>query len=332
MVEGQTSSPQSRRTRSSRAAVKRLELPAALSVGQLAERIGVSSIEVIKQLMRNGVMANITQVIDFETAARVADSFGYQITPPAEAGPSAGSYRIEEEDTANLVPRPPVVTILGHVDHGKTTLLDAIRQSNVVAKEVGGITQHIGAYQAEYKGQRITFLDTPGHEAFTAMRARGAQITDVAVLVVAADDGVMPQTVEAIDHVKAAGVPIVVAINKIDKPDADLDKLKRQLVERGLLIEEWGGDVIAVPVSAKSHQGIPDLLENILVVAEVAELKANPDRLAIGVVAEAKLDKSKGPLATVLVQTGTLHVGDNVAVSRTWGRIKAMFTEGGRRG
>ncbi|MBI2856365.1 MAG: translation initiation factor IF-2, partial [Chloroflexi bacterium] len=225
----------------------------------------------------------------------------------------------------------PVVTILGHVDHGKTTLLDAIRESKIAEGEVGGITQHIGAYQVEYKGEKITFLDTPGHEAFTAMRARGARATDIAVLVVAADDGVMPQTIEAINHAKAAGVPIVVAINKMDVPGADIDRVKRQLVENELVIEEWGGDVIAVPISAKQRQGIDDLLENILVVAEVSELKANPHRPATGVIVEAQMDKSKGPLATVLVQTGTLHVGDTVVVGNTWGRVKAMLSESGRR-
>jgi translation initiation factor IF-2 len=224
-----------------------------------------------------------------------------------------------------------VVTILGHVDHGKTTLLDAVRQSNIVDTEVGAITQHIGAYQVEVQGQKITFIDTPGHEAFTAMRARGAQVTDIAILVVAADDGVMPQTVEAIDHARAAEVPIVVAVNKMDKPNADLERVKRQLADQGLVIEKWGGDVIMVPMSAKKREGLSELLENLLIVAEMEELKANPDRPAIGVVIEAKLDSTRGPMATILVQAGTLKIGDNFVVDNTWGKVKAMFDDLGRR-
>ena len=310
-----------------------LELPQTLSVKQLADHMALDPIEVIKELIRNGVMANINQVIDFDIAATVAVELGFTATALPEVREEVPIYSelSREDDPDKLVVRPPVVTILGHVDHGKTTLLDAIRESNLTEGEVGGITQHIGAYQVEYKGEKITFLDTPGHEAFTAMRSRGAKATDIAVLVVAADDGVMPQTVEAIDHAKAAGVPIVVAINKIDVPDADLDRVKRQLVERGLVIEEWGGDVIAIPISAKEHQGIDDLLENILAVAEISELKADPERPAIGVIVEAQVDNSKGPVATVLVQTGTLRVGQTVVVGNSWGRIKALMDESGQR-
>jgi translation initiation factor IF-2 len=308
-----------------------LVIPRTLTVHQLADLTKASSVEVIKELMKNGVMASINQVIDFETASLVARDMGFepqQETRPEEA---AGRSAFEEEEPSLLEPRPAVVTIMGHVDHGKTKLLDAIRKTNVVAEEVGGITQHIGAYQVEVHGQRITFIDTPGHEAFTAMRARGAKATDIAVLVVAADDGIMPQTVEAIDHAKAAGVPIVVAINKIDLPDANPERVKQQLSEHSLLIEEWGGDVICVPVSAKTQEKIPDLLENILLLAEIQELKANPHRPAAGVVIEAELDSSRGPMATVLVQTGTLTVGDVVVAGETWGRVKAMFDEWGHR-
>jgi translation initiation factor IF-2 len=321
------------RTAEAVAVSKELELPKTLTVKQLSDQMASDPVEIIKELIRSGIMANINQIIDYDTASSVATELGFTITALPETKEEFAVYSQlnQEDDPAKLVMRPPVVTILGHVDHGKTTLLDAIRESNVTEGEVGGITQHIGAYQVEYKGQKVTFLDTPGHEAFTAMRARGAQATDIAVLVVAADDGVMPQTIEAMNHAIAAGVPIIVAINKIDVPDADQDKVKRQLVERGLVIEEWGGEVIAIPVSAKEHQGIDDLLENILVVAEIAELKADPDRPAIGVIVEAQVDKSKGPLATVLVQAGTLRVGQTVVVGNSWGRIKALIGEAGKR-
>ena len=321
MTTGRRAASQSTTT-----AYRPLKVPQAVSVKMLAELMGINPIELIKQLMRAGIMANINQVIDFDTAAALAAAYGFRATSAAEVRKEAISVAPEEEP-ALLEARPPVVTVLGHVDHGKTTLLDAIRATSVAEREVGGITQHIGAYQATYKDQKITFLDTPGHEAFTAMRARGAQVTDIAVLVVAADDGVMPQTVEAIDHVRAANVPIIVAINKTDRPDADLDRVKRQLSEHKLLVEEWGGEVIAVPVSAKEQQGIEDLLENILVVAEVSELKANPNRAASGVVVEAKLDKTKGPLATVLVKSGTLKVGDHLVVGTTRGKIKALLND-----
>jgi len=316
---------------------KAIEIPRVLTVKELGELMDVSPVEVIKELMKNGVMASINQVIDFDTAAIVATDMGYEAVearhveqaevPVAETGRIA----FEEGDGAELRPRPPVVTIMGHVDHGKTSLLDAIRETKVTAGEAGGITQHIGAYQVTYEGQPITFLDTPGHEAFTAMRARGAQVTDIAVLVVAADDGVMPQTKEAIDHAKAAGVPIVVAMNKIDLPDANPERVKKELSDNGVVIEEWGGDTPFVPVSAKTKEGLDDLLQNILVVAEVLDLKANPDRPAIGVVVEAELSKTRGPLATVLVKTGTLAVGDYVVVGETMGRIKAMHNEHGKR-
>ncbi|MBI2873347.1 MAG: translation initiation factor IF-2 [Chloroflexi bacterium] len=332
----QSASPAPVKERSSQAArraqARRVQLPPAISVHALADHLEVSPIEVIKQLMRGGIMANINQVIDFDTAASVCQSFGIHAVREAEQKTKLPTSGVAvEEDASKLILRPPVVTILGHVDHGKTSLLDAIRKTNVVATEAGGITQRIGAYQAEYNDHRITFLDTPGHEAFTAMRARGARVTDIAVLVVAANDGVMPQTVEAMNHAKAAGVPIVVAINKIDVPGADVERVQRQLSEHGLLIEAWGGDIIAVPVSAKSGEGIKELLESILVVAEVAELKANPERPAVGTVIETRLDKSRGPLATVLVQTGTLRVGDSVVVGVVRGRVKAMLTETGRR-
>jgi translation initiation factor IF-2 len=308
-----------------------LVIPRTLTVHQLADLTKASSVEIIKELMKSGIMASINQVIDFGTASLVARDMGFEPQEETRPEEAAGRAAYEEEDASLLEPRPAVVTIMGHVDHGKTKLLDAIRKTNVVAEEVGGITQHIGAYQVEVHGQRITFIDTPGHEAFTAMRARGAKATDIAVLVVAADDGVMPQTIEAMDHAKAAGVPVVVAINKIDLPDANPERIKQQLSEHSLLIEEWGGDVICVPVSAKTQQGLPELLENILLLAEVQELKANPHRAAAGVVIEAELDSSRGPMATVLVQTGTLRVGDVAVAGETWGRVKAMFDEWGHR-
>jgi translation initiation factor IF-2 len=316
----------------SEAKAKAIEIPHSVSVRQLAEMTGVSAVDIIKQLMREGIFANINQVIEYEAAAKVAAALGHEVQlKPLVTEAGSRRYRPLEEELGGLKLRPPVVTIMGHVDHGKTKLLDAIRQTNVVDTEAGGITQHIGAYQVEVNGQKITFLDTPGHEAFTAMRARGTQVTDITILVVAADDGVMPQTLEAIDHARAAGVPIVVAINKIDKPDANPERVKQQLADAGLVIEEWGGDVVCVAVSAKAKKGINDLLENLLVVAEMEELKADPSRPAVGVVVEAELDKSKGPLATVLVQTGTLKVGDTVVVGGAWGRVRAMFNDLGKR-
>ena len=310
-------------------------IPRALTVKELADLVGVSAIEVIKRLMTNGVMANQNQSIDYNTAAIVAMELGFdpEELPEPEAAVSPASVEEEDivDDPSTLLPRPPVVTILGHVDHGKTSLLDRIRKTKVAAGEAGGITQHIGAYQVEMDGKLITFIDTPGHAAFTAMRARGAQVTDIAILVVAADDGVMPQTVEAINHALAAGVPIIVAINKIDVPAANPDRVKQQLTEHSLVVEDYGGDVIAVPVSAARGDGIDDLLESINLVAEVAELKANPNRPASAVVIEAELDSSRGPIATILVQAGTLHQGDAVVVGETSGKIKAMFDDKGTR-
>ncbi len=311
-----------------------LDLPSAISVADLSDLMGVDPVDVIKQLMRFGYMISINEVVEFEVASGIAQSFGFPVKAPMpeeESGPGSVVLSHEGEDPGNLVERPPVVTILGHVDHGKTTLLDSIRNTDVVSGESGGITQHIGAYQVRYNGTPITFLDTPGHEAFTAMRARGAKVTDIAILVVAADDGIMPQTQEAIDHVKAAGVPIIVAVNKIDRPDADPDRVKRQLAERDLLVEDWGGEVIAVPVSALKGEGIDDLLENIIVVSEIAELRANPDQLARGVVVEAEIDKSKGPVATVLVQTGTLKPAQTIVVNGLKGRVRAMLNDRGNR-
>lgn len=303
----------------------------SITVKELAEKMKKSPAEIIKKLLMLGVMATINQEIDADTATIVAAEFGYEVEVKVEPDIEAQFLQEPEEDPAALQPRPCVVTVMGHVDHGKTSLLDAIRQTNVTATEAGGITQHIGAYQVEHNGKKITFLDTPGHEAFTAMRARGAKVTDIAVLVVAADDGVMPQTVEAINHAKAAGVPIIVAINKIDKPNANPEKVKQQLTEYGLVAEEWGGDTVMVPVSAKTRQGLEDLLEMILLVAEMLELKANPNRPARGTVIEARLDKGRGPVATVLVQNGTLEVGDNLVAGTTWARVRAMLDHKGRR-
>ncbi len=308
-----------------------IEIPAGVSVAELSELMDVDPVETIKQLMRSGFMLSMNDEVEFETAAMVAQSFGLRVRAPRreERGPASLTVSHEGEDESNLAPRPPVVTILGHVDHGKTTLLDRIRSSNVTAGEAGGITQHIGAYQIERESERITFLDTPGHEAFTAMRARGAQVTDIAVIVVAADDGIMPQTVEAIDHARAAEVPLVVAINKVDSPRADQERVKRQLAENDLLIEEWGGEVVAVPVSALTGEGIDELLDNLSVVAEVAELKANPVRPARGVVVEAQVDRSRGPIATLLVQTGTLKLGDTLVAGEVFGRVRAMRDDRG---
>src|SRR5687767_704411 len=314
-------------------------IPATIQVGELAELLESNRVDVIRSLVNLGMMVTINQFIDFETASLVANEMGYEVLPvtiaqpePEESDETAPGKEVlwtdEEEDSGKMKPRPPVVTVIGHVDHGKTSLLDAIRSTNVTAREAGGITQHIGAYQIEHNGRKVTFLDTPGHEAFTAMRARGAQVTDVAILVVAADDGVQPQTIEAIAHLKAAAVPVVVALNKIDKADGEL--AKSQLAEHGVTIEEYGGDTPLVPVSARTKQGIPDLIEVVLLVADVADLQANPDRPAIGRVIEAHLDKGKGPVATVLVQTGTLKRGDLVVAGTIAGRIRAMVDDKGK--
>ena len=307
-----------------------LEVPLAIAVHDLAELMETTPVEVIKEFMRGGYMFSINEVVGHDLVVGIAPSFGFEVLP-LEAESDAGSIvpSTDDVDPALLEDRPPVVTILGHVDHGKTTLLDTIRKTNVVDGEAGGITQHIGAYQVTYDGNLITFLDTPGHEAFTAMRARGAQVTDIAVLVIAADDGIMPQTEEAINHVKAAEVPIVVAINKVDRPEADPERVKRQLAERNLLVEDWGGDVIALPVSALTGDGVNDLLDNLAIVAEVSELKANVGRQARGVVVEARIDRSRGTVATVLVQAGKLHVGDNIVVGNLRGRIRAMQADSG---
>jgi translation initiation factor IF-2 len=317
-------------------------IPDSITVKELAELIGVNAADIIRELIKSGIFASINQVIDRDTASLVTSDLGYEVAEArvvegSENGsegpaPEAAREVLFEEDPANLVTRAPIVTVMGHVDHGKTSLLDAIRKTTVAAGERGGITQHIGASEAEHDGRRIVFLDTPGHEAFTAMRARGARVTDIAVLVVAADDGVMPQTIEAIDHAKAARVPIVVALNKIDKADSNPDRVKTELSEHGVVIEEYGGDVPIVPVSARTGQGIDDLLETILITSDaVVEPKADPKRPAIGTVLEAELDKGRGAVATVLVQTGTLQIGDAAVVGDTYGRIRAMEDDRGKR-
>jgi len=311
------------------ASVPQIEIPnVSMSVKQLSETLDVDVARTVKQIMRRGMMANVNDVIDFETAVRVAQDLGFQVIRRKQQAVEKSAKPVQDD---NYVVRPPVVTIMGHVDHGKTTLLDTIRSTNVTAREAGAITQHIGAYQSVVGDRRITFLDTPGHRAFTAMRARGANATDIVVLVVAADDGVMPQTREAIDHAKAAGVPIVVAINKIDKPEANVERTKQLLTDAGLVIEEWGGDVVCVPLSAKTGEGVPELLENLFLVADVADLKADPTGSAEGIVIEARLDKLRGSLATLLVQRGTLRPGDAVVAGMTWGKVKAMFNDLGER-
>ena len=307
-----------------------VELPEEIVVGQLASKLHVTAGEVVKKLMMMGMMATINQSIDYDTAALVADEFGIAATPEVVVSIEEKLFDDSEDAAEQLLERAPVVCVMGHVDHGKTSILDAIRHTHVTTGEAGGITQHIGAYRVKVNGQDITFLDTPGHEAFTAMRARGAQSTDIAILVVAADDGIMPQTIEAINHAKAAGIDIIVAINKMDKPTANPDNVKQELTKYDLVPEEWGGDVICVPVSALTGMGINDLLENVLLVAEVKELKANPNRRAKGLVIEAKLDKGRGPVATVLVQNGTLHNGDIVIAGTSVGRVRAMTDDKGR--
>ncbi|MBP1744034.1 MAG: translation initiation factor [Firmicutes bacterium] len=309
-----------------------LELEETITVKELAERLHKNSSEVIKQLIFMGVMAGINQEIDFQTAEKLCAKFEVKaVKKVVDVDAESVGLEEEEDESENYAKRPPVVTVMGHVDHGKTSLLDAIRKSKVTSTEAGGITQHIGAYTVTINGEKITFLDTPGHEAFTSMRARGAQITDVVILVVAADDGIMPQTIEAINHCKAAGVPMVVAINKMDREGANPDRIKQQLTEHGLLAEDWGGDTITVPVSAHTKDGIDDLLEMVLLTAEMLELKANPKRKAKGTVVEAKLDKGRGAVATLLVQNGTLNVGDSILVGTTYGRIRAMFDDKGKK-
>jgi translation initiation factor IF-2 len=328
-----------------------VELPDPVVVKDLAEKLAVSHAEIINVLIRNGIFATVNQSIDFDTASLVASELGFEAVEAGRAERAAAEAAGEqelvkpgsaedgegkptlwtEEDASKLVTRAPIVTVMGHVDHGKTSLLDAIRETKVADRESGGITQHIGASEVVHNDKRIVFLDTPGHEAFTAMRARGAQVTDIAIIVVAADDGVMPQTKEAIDHVRAARVPMIVAINKVDKPDAQPDRVKQELADTNVLIEEYGGDVIAVSVSAKKRTGIDDLMEMILLVADLQDLRANPDRDAIGTIVESKVDKGRGNVATVLVQTGTLKVGQIVSVGRTWGRVRALNSASGKR-
>ena len=307
-----------------------VEIPDEITVGELASRLKVTAGEVVKRLMLQGIMASVNQTIDYDTAYFIADELGAEVSKEVVVSIEDKLFD-EKEDTADdLVERAPVVCVMGHVDHGKTSLLDAIRNTKVTAGEAGGITQHIGAYRVNIGGKDITFLDTPGHEAFTAMRARGAQATDIAILVVAADDGIMPQTVEAINHAKQAGVQIIVAINKMDKPTANPDAVMQELTKYELVPEEWGGDVMCVPVSALTHRGIDDLLENILLIAEVQEYKANPNRRAKGVIIESKLDKGRGPVATVLVQNGTLHPGDIVIAGTAVGRVRSMTDHTGK--
>ena len=310
---------------------KAIVIEEKVTIQGLANRLQVDPAVVIKKLIELGVMATLNQVVDADTAALIAQKFGANVEIEKSEATLEAALGETEDDEAALEMKPPVITVMGHVDHGKTSLLDAIRQTNVIATEAGGITQHIGAYQVELRGKRITFLDTPGHEAFTSMRARGAQVTDIAVLVVAADDGVMPQTIEAINHAKAAGVPIVVAINKIDKPQANPERVKQQLTEYSLVAEEWGGDTICVPVSAHTREGLEHLLEMLLLVAEMEELKSNPNRAARGTVIDARLDKGRGPVATVLIQKGALHVGDYTLAGTAYGRVRAMLDFKGRR-
>ena len=321
-----------------------IELPGTITVKELAELLSVNPADVIRELIKSGIFATINQLIDRDTAALVAGELGYEVAETViVAGPSGSDegdgtvaeatkeVLFEEDDPALLQPRAPIVTVMGHVDHGKTSLLDAIRTTEVAAGERGGITQHIGASEVVKDGKRVVFLDTPGHEAFTAMRARGARVTDIAIVVVAADDGVMPQTLEAISHAKAAKVPIIIALNKIDKPDANRERVKTELTEAGIVVEEYGGDVPLVPVSAKSREGLDALLDMVLLVADLQELQANPKRTAVGTIVEAQLDKGRGAVATALIQTGTLKIGDIIVVGETFGRVRAMENDKGKR-
>ena len=311
--------------------IKTIILPETLTIKELADKMKIQPSAIVKKLFLEGVMVTVNQEIDYEKAEEIALDFNCIAEPEEKINVLEELLKDEEDDEKSLVPRPPVVCVMGHVDHGKTSLLDAIRDTHVIDKEAGGITQHIGAYVVSIDGQKITFLDTPGHEAFTAMRMRGANATDIAILVVAADDGVMPQTVEAINHAKAAGIEIIVAVNKIDKPSANVERVKQELSEYNLIPEDWGGSTVFVPVSAKTQEGIDQLLEMVLLTAEVSELKANPKRRARGLVIEAQLDKGKGPVATVLVQKGTLHVGDPIAAGSCYGKVRAMMDHNGRR-
>jgi translation initiation factor IF-2 len=322
-----------------------IELPATITVKELAELLTVNPADVIRELIKSGIFATINQLIDRDTASLVAGELGYEVAEAIaptigataegdeESAPAAAAKEVlfEEDDPADLQPRAPIVTVMGHVDHGKTSLLDAIRTTEVAAGERGGITQHIGASEVERNGKRVVFLDTPGHEAFTAMRARGAKVTDIAVVVVAADDGVMPQTLEAISHAKAAKVPIIIALNKIDKPDSNPDRVKTELSEAGVIVEEYGGDTPLVPVSARTRVGLDELIDMIQLVADLQELKANPKRRAVGTIVEAQLDKNRGAIATAIVQTGTLRVGDVIVVGETFGKVRALENDEGKR-
>ena len=317
--------------KSKRKHLSNIVLPEQLSVSELAAELRMTNVQVVKKLMELGIMASAAQIIDYDTAALVAEDLGAKVSKQVVVTIEDKLIDDSEDNDNDLQPRSPVVVVMGHVDHGKTSLLDAIRHTSVTTGEAGGITQHIGAYKVQVDNRDITFLDTPGHAAFTSMRARGAQVTDIVILVVAGDDGIMPQTVEAINHAKAAGVPIVVAVNKMDKPEADFDKVMRNLTEHELVPEEWGGDTICVPVSATTGKGIDQLLEMVLLVADMRELKANPNRDAKGTVIEAKLDKGRGPVATVLVQNGTLHAGDTIVAGTAVGRIRVMMDDKGQR-
>ncbi len=308
-----------------------ITIPETLTIQELADKMKIQPSVIVKKLFMQGKIVTVNQEVDFDTAEEIAMEFECLVEKEEVVDVIEELLKEDEEDESTMVKRPPVVCVMGHVDHGKTSLLDAIRNTNVIDREAGGITQHIGAYVATINGENITFLDTPGHEAFTAMRMRGASSTDIAILVVAADDGVMPQTVEAINHAKAAGIEIIVAVNKIDKPSANVERVKQELTEYGLIAEDWGGSTIFVPVSAHTHEGIDELLEMILLTAEVSELKANPNRRARGIVIEAQLDKGKGSVATVLVQKGTLHVGDPIAAGSAYGKVRAMMDDKGRR-
>ena len=310
--------------------IKVIQLPPTVSIKEFAGLLNVAPTEIIKTLMKRGTIANINQEIDYELASELAETYDVLVEPEEEKDVMEEVFGEVIDDEKDLEKRPPVVVVMGHVDHGKTSLLDAIRSTHVTTGEAGGITQHIGASSISLNGQKITFLDTPGHEAFTAMRMRGAQVTDIAILVVAADDGVMPQTIEAINHAKAANVQIIVAMNKIDKPSANPDRVKQELADQGLIVEDWGGDIICVPVSALNHEGIDNLLEMVLLVAEMSDLKANPRRKARGTIIEAQLDKGRGPVATVLVQSGTLQVGDPIVAGSAYGRVRAMVDSKGK--
>ena len=311
--------------------IKVITLPETLTIKELADKMKIQPSVIVKKLFLQGQIVTVNQEITYETAENIAIEYDIICEQEVKVDVIEELLKEDEEKQEDMVPRSPVICVMGHVDHGKTSLLDAIRKTNVTDKEAGGITQHIGAYTVNVNGQKITFLDTPGHEAFTAMRMRGANSTDIAILVVAADDGVMPQTVEAINHAKAAGIEIIVAVNKIDKPGANIERVKQELTEYGLIAEDWGGSTVFVPVSAKSGEGIEQLLEMILLTAEVLELKANPNRRARGLVIEAELDKGRGPVATILVQKGTLKVGDFVSAGAASGKVRAMVDDKGRR-